>query len=110
MLEENKQRNRVGISSYGNCGDGRLGKGMGKLSQIPAQPLIPQFAHDPPAPKPGFPECTAFISISNWLSVANIKPFFVTLQLKFEDFLIESTAMRELRRIREHVKYTMKTL
>lgn len=62
------------------------------------------FAHDPRAPTPGFPACAASISISDWLTIAKIKPFPLTLQLKFEDFLIQSTAMGELRRIGEHVK------
>lgn len=81
---------------------GDWAKSMGKLFQTPAQPLIPQLAHDPPAPKPGFPQCTAFISISDWLIIAEIKPFSLTLQLKFEYFLIQSTTLGELRRIGEH--------
>lgn len=71
----NKQQSRVGISSYGNCQNGRLGKGLGKLFQNLAQPLLPQFAHDPPTLKPGFPEPPASISISDCLTVAKIKPF-----------------------------------
>lgn len=64
-MDEIKERSRVGISSYGNCGGGRLGTGLGMLVQIPASALTLQFAHDPPALKPGFPEQTAFISISD---------------------------------------------
>ena len=62
-LDENKQRCGVGRGSYGNCEAQTLGKGRGRLFQVPAQPLTLQFAHDTAAPKPGFPEWTDFISI-----------------------------------------------
>lgn len=99
MLDENKWRSRVGLSGYGNCGVRRLGDRLGKLFQIPAQPLMPQFHMIPQRCSQAFQRAQL-----SFPSMATLKLLSPTSPLKFEGFLIEATAMGELRRIGERVK------
>lgn len=102
MLDENKQRSKVGLSGYGNCGVRRLGNRLGKLFPIPAQPLIP-VSHDPQCRSQAFQRAQlSFPSAADCNGQA--QTFLPTSPLNFEGFLTEATAVGKLRRIGEGVK------